>query len=1277
MTTYFQHCLFSFVFLVFISLNLEAQTNIALKKPARQSTTAFGGKASRAVDGNTDGQWGNNSVTHTSDERSAWWEVDLGDVYEIDRIIIWNRQDCCWERLQNFFILTSEKPIIKNASGGATGDGFLKGPFFPWSADKKSFTFKVDENTPEKKARYIRIILRQDGPDRPLSLAEVQVFGTLAPERENAKGEALFFNSKGYAQFNAPTNMPSVAAKRTIEFWVKAELRDNANQQPSPIVELGDYSNDASAFGIFIAAEAGRNYFYLRRNKGEKLKLMEVPDDQWNFIAIVFDGSLLSGYINGFPKFSKHLTQHFGGKTLNTKTGIVYIGGNPNLQQYFSGALGDITIWNGARSANQIKDDMLPFPCITGNELNLVVHFSLDEGAGNTFKSTGGAISGVLKNGVTWTKPIAENPTPLAEGIWYVIQNKSDVMQDLDIPAKNLALKTDGNIVHMETIPYWGNYDAFLWRVVKLSDGGFKLINKKLGANKALDSAPTNPTIGNNSNVSGQLWFLEQTNVTNFGTNAISMSNGVISKNKAIYLNNGNINVTNKNTGDTRQVWLFQPMELSPGYHIPTEPENCPSTKILLTDSGLKAVGTNTVSDWAMLNMHLVVDNMIKALEVPMRRLNKSILYMISPYDNDGSKITQYPMMAENATAESIRDYAGGQHGDFTLVNEALTCHLYADGSYREFDHITHEFGHAIHNYCDQDMTKVPVCVLKNAAECYAGSVQAWFNSNYSYFSMSRTRKQLNLKQKGLYNFMNIVFNQNNSWIPPRDLRSAVPISFGSSVTSGTVFLPEKTMLTGSFVGTKGQKMECKLAQDGNLFVHSKTGVGHNTPYNAIHHNKIKGGAEKLEFINGTLIFKKQNGEEIDRMGVYAPNSNLALAEDNNTKEGVLKVVSEFGSILWASGNPDDKGNTIASGTEFNAGEVLTNGTLVSSLVLTFQEDGNLTISDKNGGAPKWGGWGSYNHLKVPLHSKKLRFKDGELIFLSPDGKEVDRIGYYAPNARLALIEDELTGAGSLNVISQSGHILWKADKLRASSNAVSSGQTFNAGQILAYGSQAGNLVLTFQEDGNLTISDKNGGAPKWGGWGSYNHLQVPLRGKKLKFQDGELIFLDPAGQKIGLLGGYSPNARLVLVENMETGVGTLKIFDEDGNIFWEADKSPKIIKNTIESGAIFKPNQDILKGSKNINLKVKMGEDGNFMLLVEHGNFLWGSINNADVPSWMKEIKFVDGELIFYDERGQEKRRIGKKSAGARFVLVEKTNINDSYIQIVAADGTVLWKSK
>ena len=66
--------------------------NVALKGKASQINTAHGGDAARAIDGNTDSDWGKNTITHTEENiENPWWEVDLGDVKVLDKIVLWNR----------------------------------------------------------------------------------------------------------------------------------------------------------------------------------------------------------------------------------------------------------------------------------------------------------------------------------------------------------------------------------------------------------------------------------------------------------------------------------------------------------------------------------------------------------------------------------------------------------------------------------------------------------------------------------------------------------------------------------------------------------------------------------------------------------------------------------------------------------------------------------------------------------------------------------------------------------------------------------------------------------------------------------------------------------------------------------------------------------------------------------------------------------------------------------------------------------------------------------
>jgi formylglycine-generating enzyme required for sulfatase activity len=67
--------------------------NVARNCKTTQSSTSAGGVSSRAVDGNTDGNYSKNSITHSSQgENTPAWEVDLGKgAVSIDKIVIWNR----------------------------------------------------------------------------------------------------------------------------------------------------------------------------------------------------------------------------------------------------------------------------------------------------------------------------------------------------------------------------------------------------------------------------------------------------------------------------------------------------------------------------------------------------------------------------------------------------------------------------------------------------------------------------------------------------------------------------------------------------------------------------------------------------------------------------------------------------------------------------------------------------------------------------------------------------------------------------------------------------------------------------------------------------------------------------------------------------------------------------------------------------------------------------------------------------------------------------------
>src|SRR5205807_1908124 len=91
--------------------SVAGNNNLAVGKTATQSSTLAGfgpsTAASSAVDGNTDGNFFHNSVTHTNSEANAWWQVDLGTAATVTSITIFSRTDCCSDRLNDYWVFVS------------------------------------------------------------------------------------------------------------------------------------------------------------------------------------------------------------------------------------------------------------------------------------------------------------------------------------------------------------------------------------------------------------------------------------------------------------------------------------------------------------------------------------------------------------------------------------------------------------------------------------------------------------------------------------------------------------------------------------------------------------------------------------------------------------------------------------------------------------------------------------------------------------------------------------------------------------------------------------------------------------------------------------------------------------------------------------------------------------------------------------------------------------------------------------------------------------------
>jgi hypothetical protein len=120
------------------------------------------------VDGNTDGNYYHWSVTSTSLDLNAWWQVDLGATVDVGSNVIWNRTDCCGFRLNDYWVFISDTPF-----GSFDTPFTLQNQAGIWSRHLTTAPDPSTTITPGAQGRYVRLQLTGTNY---LTIAEFQVF---------------------------------------------------------------------------------------------------------------------------------------------------------------------------------------------------------------------------------------------------------------------------------------------------------------------------------------------------------------------------------------------------------------------------------------------------------------------------------------------------------------------------------------------------------------------------------------------------------------------------------------------------------------------------------------------------------------------------------------------------------------------------------------------------------------------------------------------------------------------------------------------------------------------------------------------------------------------------------------------------------------------------------------------------------------------------------------------------------------------------------------------
>ncbi len=99
-------------------------------------------------------------MSHTGQIQYAWLDVDLASAQPVESVVVWNRTDCCADRLKDYWVFLSEEPF----PASATPQELAQSPRV-WSRrilSAPSPSQQVDVGG--RSARYVRVQLSGNQP---------------------------------------------------------------------------------------------------------------------------------------------------------------------------------------------------------------------------------------------------------------------------------------------------------------------------------------------------------------------------------------------------------------------------------------------------------------------------------------------------------------------------------------------------------------------------------------------------------------------------------------------------------------------------------------------------------------------------------------------------------------------------------------------------------------------------------------------------------------------------------------------------------------------------------------------------------------------------------------------------------------------------------------------------------------------------------------------------------------------------------------------------------
>jgi len=219
-----------------------------------------------------------------------------------------------------------------------------------------------------------------------------------------------------HVELDMKSDLPIDNTKRTFEFWAYIKSTDWVGEKNQIFYYGGSAATGSFGldFGTSNVTGSTTNHATLNPFTGSAIRDdsgkdvgLDSSKDQWVHIAMTWDGSVLTTYVNGLARIT---AQGSGSTTtLATAQSVVSMGCNPTNNNCFSGYFDEFRVWNLARTATEIKDNYNK-PMV-GNEAGLVGYWKFDDATGATTAADSVTTAGHTAHPGTLTAKTSAVPT--------------------------------------------------------------------------------------------------------------------------------------------------------------------------------------------------------------------------------------------------------------------------------------------------------------------------------------------------------------------------------------------------------------------------------------------------------------------------------------------------------------------------------------------------------------------------------------------------------------------------------------------------------------------------------------------------------------------------------------------------------------------------------------------------------------------------------------------------------------------------------------------------